>query len=75
MAWATWRHLRSQVCERVEKTATLEAEVVYPADIMPDQPPRIIGHRCSEAVACNMIDKPSCVWAGTSSYDPFLISN
>jgi hypothetical protein len=74
MAWATWRQQKSQLCERVDKMVSLEVKVVYPEDIMPDQPPRILGHRCSEAINCNLIDKPSCRWAGTSSFDPFNVA-
>ncbi|NIS78760.1 MAG: hypothetical protein GTO14_00685 [Anaerolineales bacterium] len=72
MAWVTWRTVKRQVCERVSEEVALEVRVVYPADILPDQAPRVIGRRCSMGLTCNQLDKPSCQWAGTlPGYDPF----
>lgn len=72
MASKSWQVIKVRYCHHVQKDVGLEAEVVYPADFMPDQAPRIIGHRCSHAFACNIDGRPSCVWAGTNpAYDPF----
>jgi hypothetical protein len=50
----------------------LEAKVVYPAEILPEQAPRVLSHRCSEDMRCNRFDKPTCRWAGTlPGHDPF----
>jgi len=72
MAWVTWQAVKTQVCERIGEEAALEVRFVYPADIMPDQSPRVIAHRCSHGMRCNQLGKPSCQWAGTlPGYDPF----
>ena len=64
--------MKVRFCDHAECEVALEVQVVYPSEILPDQPPRIIAHRCSQGVACNLNDKPSCVWAGTNpEYDPF----
>ncbi|UCF62245.1 MAG: hypothetical protein JSV37_05990 [Anaerolineaceae bacterium] len=72
MPWVTWRTIKRQVCERIDEEVALEFKLVYPAELLPDQPPRIIGRRCSKAMECNQLDKPTCHWAGTlPGYDPF----
>ncbi len=72
MAWVTWATVKMQYCDRVDEEVCLEAQFVYPAEILPDQPPRVIAHRCSRAMICNQFDKPTCIWAGTApGYDPF----
>ncbi len=72
MAVKTWEVEKVHHCHHVGKEVGLEAEVVYPAEWLPDQPPRIIGHRCSEGVSCNLDGRASCMWAGTNpTYDPF----
>lgn len=72
MAHKTWQAIKVRYCEHAEANVALEAEVIYPADWMPDQPPRITAHRCSRAIACNLDERASCVWAGTNpAYDPF----
>jgi hypothetical protein len=50
----------------------MDAEVILPAEWLPEGPPRVIAHRCSQAVDCNLDNRASCVWAGTNpAYDPF----
>ena len=72
MSWLTWEPIKECECERIGERVALEVKVVYPADFMPDQPPRVLAHRCSKGLECNRIEKPACVWAGTSpGYDPF----
>ncbi|MBI5841470.1 MAG: hypothetical protein HZB19_15365 [Chloroflexi bacterium] len=66
MAERTWQVQQIKYCERVGHEIALENEVVYPAEHLPDQPPRIIAHRCSNAIECNMIDKASCAVCGTN---------
>lgn len=73
MAVTTWQAIKVQYCHHVKSEVELQAQTVYPAEWLPDQPPRILAHRCSHAFACNLDGRPSCVWAGTNpSYDPFL---
>ena len=72
MAQKTWETLKVQYCQHVNQEVSLEAQAVYPADHLPDQPPRITAHRCSHAFACNLDGRPSCVWAGSNpAFDPF----
>jgi hypothetical protein len=72
MSWLTWKSIKECECERIGEEVSLEVQLVYPAGFMPDQPPRVLAHRCSKGLECNWIEKPACVWAGTSpGYDPF----
>jgi hypothetical protein len=72
MTRVVWCTVKEHFCDRVKENVALEVQVVYPADIMPDQPPRVIGHRCSFGLSCNQLDAPACHWAGTlPGYDPF----
>ena len=72
MAKRMWQVQMLKYCEHVGHEIALENEVVYPADFLPDQPPRILANRCSNAVQCNtMFDKPVCSWCGTNpTHDP-----
>ena len=72
MAVRTWETQKIRFCDHAGSDVALEAEVVYPADSLPDQAPRVQAHRCSRALECNMFCQPACVWAGTNPvYDPF----
>lgn len=73
MAVVTWKTIKNSGCERVGEIVSLEARVVYPAEWLPDQPPRILAHRCSKGMECNQMNTPTCMWAGTlPGYDPFI---
>ncbi len=72
MAVKRWESIKVRYCERVKTEVTLDAQVIHPAEFMPDQPPQVVGHRCSHAFSCNLDNRASCVWAGTNpAYDPF----
>jgi hypothetical protein len=72
MAVKTWEIIKVKYCKQVDSEVSLEVQLVYPDDIMPDQPPRVLAHRCSQGINCNLVDRPICIWAGTNpSYDPF----
>jgi hypothetical protein len=72
MSHVIWEPIKCAVCGRIGQQVLLEAQLVYPADHLPDQPPRVLAHRCSQGLACNGLDRPGCVWAGTlPGYDPF----
>ena len=72
MAVKTWQSIQLRYCEHVHLEVSLDAQVIYPADILPDQPPQVVAHRCSHAFACNLEERPSCIWAGTNpAFDPF----
>lgn len=72
MAKRIWQVQAVKYCERVEREIMLENEVVYPAEHLPDQPPRILANRCSNALQCNtLLDKSTCAWCGTNpTYKP-----
>ena len=73
MSLRTWQAIKICYCVHAGEEVALEAEVVYPSDILPDQAPRVLAHRCSHALACNLDDRPSCIWAGTNpAIDPFI---
>jgi hypothetical protein len=75
MAKKEWQVIKVHYCHHVNKEVGFEAQVVFPADWLPDQPPRIIAHRCSDALSCNLDGRASCKWAGTNpAYDPFTES-
>ena len=72
MAVKKWESIKVRHCERVQKEVTLDAELIYPADLLPDSAPQTVSHRCSYAYACNLDERGSCVWAGSNPvYDPF----
>jgi len=71
MAQKKWQMSKVRYCERVGHEIALETQVVYPAEYLPDQPPRILAHRCSNAMECNRIDRMTCAWCGTNpDYKP-----
>jgi hypothetical protein len=72
MAFRTWQPIKICYCQHAGEEVALEADMVFPAEWLPEQQPRILAHRCSHAMECNMDERPSCVWAGTNPvFDPF----
>lgn len=72
MAEKRWYPAKTQYCKHADCEVQLEVHVVLPPEYLPDQPPRVVGHRCSHGLQCNLLTQPSCVWAGTNpAYDPF----
>jgi hypothetical protein len=65
MATKVWESIKVRYCEHAEDEVSLEAQVVYPSEWLPEQPPQVVSHRCSHAFACNLDNRPSCIWAGT----------
>ena len=63
MAFRTWEISKISYCEHVGHEIALETELVYPAEHLPDQPARVLGRRCSNALACNGLEKPGCEWS------------
>lgn len=73
MAEKTWETVKVCRCQRVGLEVALEAEVVYPAEWLPDQAPRLLAHRCSNGLECNQDGRAACLWAGSNpAFDPFL---
>jgi hypothetical protein len=66
MALRTWQVQKLKYCEHVGHEIALEVEVIYPAENLPEQAPRVLAHRCSNALECNLLDKPVCAWCGTN---------
>ena len=73
MSIRSWESIKACDCHHIQEEVALEAELVYPAEWLPDQPPRVLAHRCSQAFRCNLDGRSSCAWAGTNpAFDPFL---
>jgi hypothetical protein len=71
MAQKKWQISKSLYCEHVGLEVSLETQVVYPPEHLPDQPPRVLAHRCSNALECNKIEKMVCIYSGTNpDYKP-----
>ncbi len=72
MSEQIWETLKVQYCQHVDEKVSLQAQLVYPAEFLPDHPGRVVAHRCSHGMTCNLDGRPSCVWAGTNpAFDPF----
>ena len=72
MAYQEWEIIKVRYCIHVQQDVGLEAEVIYPAEWLPEQQPRVLAHRCSHAFACSLDERSSCMWAGTNPViDPF----
>ncbi len=65
MAYRTWQVSKIEYCDHVGHEIALENQIVYPSEHLPDQPPRVVARRCSNALVCNGLEKPGCAWAGT----------
>jgi len=66
MADKVWQVEQVKYCEHVGQNVEIESQVIYPADILPEQPPRVVAHRCSHSIECNLVEKPSCSLCGTN---------
>lgn len=72
MAVRTWQSMKTQYCRRADDDVSLEAEIVFPSENLPEQPARVLAHRCSRGMDCNLYNEATCIWAGTNpAYDPF----
>lgn len=73
MATRVWEPVQYCYCHHIGQQVALEADVVYPAENLPDMETRVLAHRCSNGMECNLDGRPSCVWAGTNpTIDPFV---
>ncbi|NJC97247.1 MAG: hypothetical protein C3F07_14275 [Anaerolineales bacterium] len=66
MVQKQWKVSKIRYCEHVGHEIALETQVVYPPEELPDQPPRILARRCSNAAECNKMDRMTCAWCGTN---------
>lgn len=72
MSERSWQTIKVYYCKHAGKEVAFEAELLLPAEWMPDQAPRVNAHRCSNGLDCNLDGRPSCIWAGTNpAVDPF----
>ncbi len=72
MAVQTWQTIKVRFCSHANAEVALQAQVIYPAEFLPDQPPQVKAHRCSHGLNCNLDARPSCIWAGTNpTFDPY----
>ncbi|BAJ62055.1 MULTISPECIES: hypothetical protein [Anaerolinea] len=72
MAKRVWQTIKVQYCRHVGREVSLEAEVIYPDEHLPDEKPRIVAHRCSRGAECGLLSEAACIWAGTNpDVDPF----
>jgi hypothetical protein len=72
MAEKVWQPIKVCFCEHIGQDVEFEAQLVFPSDLLSDQNPRVLAHRCSHGMACNQEERGSCIWAGTNpAIDPF----
>jgi hypothetical protein len=62
MAVCTWEMSETRFCDHIHQDVALETQLVFPADFLPDQNPRILSHRCSQGGHCTLFSQPTCVW-------------
>ena len=66
MTTSKWVAVQKQWCDVLKNEAELLEHRVYPDTILPDtEPYRVIGQKCSAAIACNLIGC-QCQWAYTN---------
>jgi hypothetical protein len=73
MATKVWEVVKFYFCEYVGHEVACEAQVVYPADNLPDAP-RVIAHRCSCANNCDIEDKANCPY-GITDMNPAILNH
>ncbi len=72
MSVKEWQTLKVRYCEHAGTDVSLDAEVVYPAENLPELSPRVFAHRCSNGYLCAVNNQGVCVWCGKNpDYDPF----
>jgi len=69
-----WQTIKVCFCDHIKEPVSFEALVVYASEIQPDQPARVLAHRCARGAECCQDDRPACLWAGTNpAVDPFEV--
>ena len=72
MAVKTWQTIKIRYCDHAGCEVGMEAEIVLPAEWLPESAPRVVAHRCSHGLQCNLDERASCIWSGTNPvFDPF----
>ncbi len=60
MAWQSWHTVKRARCDFVKEEVALESKLIHAADLLPDQPPRVVEYRCSRGENCNRQDHSDC---------------
>ena len=58
--------ISQRFCTHANAEVTITTSLVYPADMMPLQAPRLRSRRCSHFFDCNLQDKTACTFSVTS---------
>lgn len=54
------RDIHISTCPHCNGEATIRSVVVFPAEHLPETPPRIISRNCDQYNNCNLFDKVEC---------------
>jgi hypothetical protein len=72
MAEKNWEKFQTRFCDQADMDVSLDVEVIYPAEYLDHEAPRLGAHRCSNGMVCNQFDQGVCIWSGTNpAVDPF----
>ncbi len=52
-------------CAHANCKVTLKTSYIFPADILPETPPRLHQRQCSHYLVCNLQDKAACTFSVT----------
>jgi hypothetical protein len=68
-----WETIKVHYCHHIHAEVGLQADLVYPPEWLPDQPPRVLARRCTQGLACNLDERAGCIWAANNpGRDPFI---
>lgn len=64
MAWQsrTFHSKTSRYCSHANCKVELRTTIVYPAEVLPEQPPRVNNRTCSHYFDCSLQDKAACTF-------------
>lgn len=67
-----WEVIQVKYCERASSKVGLEVRMIYPPEVLGEQPARLASHRCSNGQECMMFGQAGCTWSGSNPFvDPF----
>lgn len=67
-----WEICQMIYCKHIDSQVALEIELIYTAEHLPEQRPRLLVHRCSHGTQCSLSEISACVWAEPNpNFDPF----
>ena len=59
----TVEKISCRYCSHAKSEITLTTSFVFPANFLPDQPPRLLSRECSHYFDCNLVNKKACTYA------------